>query len=674
MRVVLMVLALLASLLAPTAVVTANEAPLADAGLDQSVPEGTTVYLDATGSRDPDGSIAGYEWVIEAPNGSTLLPDDLTDPRTSFVPDRPGRYEVTVIVTDDQGVTARDTLYVDVDAAPEPPDGPSGPDTDGPDGDPPGPPDGVPSVPGRESPSPGGSDVLGNDGCSVEGGSACTVSPLRAEITGPSRVPADADAVFRLWTSASNDAVVSREWTVLGKQNDFSSGSPVATGEQLRRTFGAEDVGRTVTLSVTVTTEDGNSTTATKQVEVFSPDKKGLVEIVGPSEMDEDSTNMWRVRAYNVEIKQYKWKNIGKNGPEITKAWNIPDPKKETRKEVLKVEIVLMNGSVIYRSTSVTIKQVQNRVTTEIDQTKREGIEGTLRDVHDLLAGERRQREVGPGSYYYGDNPNDMKRADSVDPDTTMVDDYDPGVLDDLSNKLEQQATGLRQAGNHLNTDITSTGDEVESAFDESADDIEETVDSSGKEISESLSESGEEVDDALTEAGTAGGRAAEGLVTTAIDSSVLSADNNPSGYGVSDEQAQDVGEAAGTGIETAVSGVGSAYEEGSEAVGSGIEAAVEAGGDAVRETVETGGDVARASADYVGNKAEDVADAAGSVTGYVSEVVSTADDQVDEKLPGDDGEDDGRENNDSGNNDTDDGVEESEPQSGGNAGGWLVR
>jgi len=67
MRTVLVELVLVTSLLAP-ATVAANEAPLADAGLDQRVPAGTTVYLDATGSRDPDGSVVGYEWVIEAAN------------------------------------------------------------------------------------------------------------------------------------------------------------------------------------------------------------------------------------------------------------------------------------------------------------------------------------------------------------------------------------------------------------------------------------------------------------------------------------------------------------------------------------------------------------------------------------------------------------------------------
>lgn len=91
-----------------------NEAPLADAGLDQEAEVGETVLLDATGSRDPDGHVGSYEWLIETPGGTTVRPADPTDPRTRFVVREHGRYEVTVRVTDDHGATTADTLYVDV--------------------------------------------------------------------------------------------------------------------------------------------------------------------------------------------------------------------------------------------------------------------------------------------------------------------------------------------------------------------------------------------------------------------------------------------------------------------------------------------------------------------------------------------------------------------------------
>ncbi|PSQ16770.1 hypothetical protein BRD00_10125 [Halobacteriales archaeon QS_8_69_26] len=91
-----------------------NERPLADAGLDQSVKVGATVHLDAAGSRDPDGEIVAYEWAIVAPDGTEFAPDCPTCERTTFRPTDTGTYEVSLTVTDDDGATANDTLYVTV--------------------------------------------------------------------------------------------------------------------------------------------------------------------------------------------------------------------------------------------------------------------------------------------------------------------------------------------------------------------------------------------------------------------------------------------------------------------------------------------------------------------------------------------------------------------------------
>lgn len=70
----LAVLVLVTAATTPT-VATANEPPLADAGLDQSVTRDSIVHLDAGGSRDPDGTIADYSWTVEALNGSTTTLD-----------------------------------------------------------------------------------------------------------------------------------------------------------------------------------------------------------------------------------------------------------------------------------------------------------------------------------------------------------------------------------------------------------------------------------------------------------------------------------------------------------------------------------------------------------------------------------------------------------------------
>jgi len=106
-----------------------NDPPVAEAGLDQSVPTNSTVFLDATGSFDPDGSIASYEWAIEAPDGTRIRPVCPTCARTRFVARQTGTYDVTVTVTDDDGAQRSDTLYVETSQ----PDGPevrlSGPDS-----------------------------------------------------------------------------------------------------------------------------------------------------------------------------------------------------------------------------------------------------------------------------------------------------------------------------------------------------------------------------------------------------------------------------------------------------------------------------------------------------------------------------------------------------------------
>lgn len=98
----------------------ATEAPLADAGLDQTVNRNATVYLDATGSYDPDGEIDEYDWTIESPTGVEFAPVCGRCGRTRFMVTTTGVYEATVTVTDDDGATRSDTLFVTVETI-EPP-------------------------------------------------------------------------------------------------------------------------------------------------------------------------------------------------------------------------------------------------------------------------------------------------------------------------------------------------------------------------------------------------------------------------------------------------------------------------------------------------------------------------------------------------------------------------
>ncbi|MFC6975432.1 CARDB domain-containing protein [Halomicroarcula sp. GCM10025709] len=126
--IVVFVVVLCGTVVASTTVV-ASDPPLADAGLDQTVPPGTTVHLDANGSRDPDGQITSVRWRIDGPAGSSATPACRTCRQTTFSPTTVGQYNVTLTVTDDDGQSRSDTLEVVVEPAGGPGVSLSGPAT-----------------------------------------------------------------------------------------------------------------------------------------------------------------------------------------------------------------------------------------------------------------------------------------------------------------------------------------------------------------------------------------------------------------------------------------------------------------------------------------------------------------------------------------------------------------
>jgi subtilisin family serine protease len=94
-----------------------NAFPLANAGNDRIVRPGSTARLDASKSGDSDGTITTYSWqstmcmTFAGPCQVTL--DDASSPSPSFVvPDASGFAHFVLVVTDNIGATATDTVTI----------------------------------------------------------------------------------------------------------------------------------------------------------------------------------------------------------------------------------------------------------------------------------------------------------------------------------------------------------------------------------------------------------------------------------------------------------------------------------------------------------------------------------------------------------------------------------
>lgn len=93
-----------------------NVYPVAEAGEDQVVSRGQEVFLDGSGSADPDGGITSYTW-IQTEGPSVVLNNSNTG-RPHFVAPSDNNTPVTlsfqITVTDNGGLTAADTVSITV--------------------------------------------------------------------------------------------------------------------------------------------------------------------------------------------------------------------------------------------------------------------------------------------------------------------------------------------------------------------------------------------------------------------------------------------------------------------------------------------------------------------------------------------------------------------------------
>ena len=91
-----------------------NQPPTADAGDDQTVTAGDTVFLDGTGSSDPDGTISGYAW-SQRSGPTVALAADIAQP-TFTAPTVAQNTVLTfrLTVTDNRAATATDVVLITV--------------------------------------------------------------------------------------------------------------------------------------------------------------------------------------------------------------------------------------------------------------------------------------------------------------------------------------------------------------------------------------------------------------------------------------------------------------------------------------------------------------------------------------------------------------------------------
>ncbi|MGH8656305.1 MAG: PKD domain-containing protein [Gammaproteobacteria bacterium] len=92
---------------------TANSAPSADAGTDQTAFVGKTATLDGTASSDVDGDPITYQWSFTTkPVGSQAVLSDPTFPQPSFTVDKASDYLIQLIVNDGKVDSAPDSVQV----------------------------------------------------------------------------------------------------------------------------------------------------------------------------------------------------------------------------------------------------------------------------------------------------------------------------------------------------------------------------------------------------------------------------------------------------------------------------------------------------------------------------------------------------------------------------------
>ena len=100
--------------------VVANQPPLANAGLDQTVTEGDTVTLDGSGSSDPNSNPINFNWTLTSvPTGSSAALTGTNTVNPSFVADLPGEYRAELVANDTALFSIPDEVVINALAIPD---------------------------------------------------------------------------------------------------------------------------------------------------------------------------------------------------------------------------------------------------------------------------------------------------------------------------------------------------------------------------------------------------------------------------------------------------------------------------------------------------------------------------------------------------------------------------
>lgn len=93
--------------------------PVASAGPNQTVPVGSLVTLDGTGSTDPNGQTLTYAWSFAAFPGTAPALSDPSSPHPTFTPTVPGIFVLSLVVSDMYFVSAPATVTITAQGQPQ---------------------------------------------------------------------------------------------------------------------------------------------------------------------------------------------------------------------------------------------------------------------------------------------------------------------------------------------------------------------------------------------------------------------------------------------------------------------------------------------------------------------------------------------------------------------------